>query len=295
MAIKNVVAKKPYDKDPYLLTEAKLSRIVEIARNRLDKVRGDKEIVQGFKVSLSNNKEIETSELSQVFLLDNSVKNPVIGLSYSALAEKSLDQIAIGFSDLRDGIDIIVRSEDFAWRSETIGALEEQVDRVIQRDIAYKLRGDYLTKIVFVLVLILMFALLLGTFSITTNPPGRLSHEDALALSIRSTSAVTDSEKLDVVFSYVKSMSNPGAILDLRGFLSSARTYFIGVPALVTVAATLFTLMFFYPMRVFAWGDWKEHHDKLVERRKFMWGSVVFTMIVSVFTTILGAGIFPPK
>jgi hypothetical protein len=294
MAIKSVIAKKSYEKDPFLLTEAKLSRIVEIARDRLNKARGDKEIVQGFKVSLSNNKEIETIELPQVFSLDNSIKNPIVNLSYTASIERSIDNIGIDFS--QNGIDIIVRSEDFAWRNETIGAIEEQVDRVIQRGAAYKLTADSFPRIIMLLLAILsLFTIFFDLLSDGSPKTGRLSREAAAAITFQSTAAVTDSQKLDVVFAYVKAVSSPGEILDLSVFLSTSRTYFIGVPALVTIVVTIFTLASYYPRRVFAWGDWSEHYENLVERRKFMWGSVVVAMLVSVLSIIFGAGLFPPK
>jgi hypothetical protein len=73
MATQPFIATKTYEESPFVLTDRKLRRVVEVAKERLERVKVDQEIHERYKVRFLDEKELRVDSLESVLGLDNSI------------------------------------------------------------------------------------------------------------------------------------------------------------------------------------------------------------------------------
>ena len=125
-------AKRRYENTPFILSNSKITRVVEVARERLERFSGDMPISEEFVVSFKkNNKMLKVDSLQKVLQLDNSVNNPIQEIAINLLCFPELPDkggvIRLIFSGASRTISLVVGSPDVVWMQETMGSLEEQV------------------------------------------------------------------------------------------------------------------------------------------------------------------------
>lgn len=204
---KQLTVNKVYENTCFILNDRKFSRIVEVAKERLERVKSTHQLNESYRVNFSDGKELLVNSVQDILGLDNSKKIPVSKISaFFSIIDSgvSTHSIRIVFSadDHRRPMQATCESEDLGWLKETIGAMEEQLERTIPTDFAYA--ANRLSGLLMVLVLGITFGLL-SIVSAERKNGFMLTDERAEELVLLSSSAKTDSEKIDFVYKYMSS------------------------------------------------------------------------------------------
>lgn len=301
-------ASKIYQNANFILTEVKLTRLIEVARDRLKRASNTVIEYEEFTVTSKSGREIKANSLDDILLLDNTVKNPLVRFKYSAFGsttsslegptndnevprQLNTSSVIIEFrtDSFRTPISLFIRSIQATWIKESMAALEEQIERSIEAGPAYSvkslLKNDFAFAVgVFVLA---VFSYLSARKS---EPRGIFQSIDGLQKE--ASVAKTDSEKIDLIFRGLFNAPPRDDSMSLSFDFSSPRLYQIGVPLLVVVAAAVAAIRL-YPSRVFIWGDMAERYERIVELRKFLWYGIVLAMVLSVLASIFMIGAIP--
>lgn len=65
------------------------------------------------------------------------------------------------------------------------------------------------------------------------------------------------------------------------------------VPALLTILSLAYLIKYCYPGSVFLWGDFIEHYNAIIERRKFVWNAIVISLLVGILGNLFVFGLSP--
>lgn len=290
-----------YWRTPFLITENKISRIVEVARERLERFGDGFVICFSFTVTLSGNKKIRFDSITSVLGLDNSKSRPIVGLEIECFAQNDegvVHRISIDFDTTPDSLGLVmlyVYSSHVAWVQETMGALEEQIERVFPSGIVYMLaKKDY--TLILPLMMLGAIGLIMGwLFSLISRSSGfgpfKVPANVYENLKELGNNATSDSEKIDFIYRLLMSTNESMQKgWDFRFFVE-IRTYLIGIPTVVTMLCALAAILTCYPKTVFAWGDWVEIYDRIVERRKFLWYGVIGSVMVGILGNLFAMGL----
>ena len=256
MAATPFTATKYYTKSPFILTDRKLSRVVEVAKERFERLNGEHELHEQFEVEFRGGKQLRIDSLESLLSLDNSQKNPVVDIwiNFEIKSEKEGEPIHgvqihfRGKDSSRSTIGLSGISEDLSWLQETMGALEEQLERTIPNDWAYTINKN---TSLFIFVTFLTFSVIF--LALLANKTGLLhlqeSHIEELA-SLSST-AKSEAEKLDFVFRYLSATLEKNSVAEtVKSLSKNSRTYFIGVPVFAGLLSAIVAIFFFYPRQI---------------------------------------------
>lgn len=289
-----------YQNRKFILTARKFGRIVEVSKERIDKLAAGLPVGERFAVTFANSKDVTLSRLEDVLALDNGVKNRIVEIKYSVWTDDQGEKphwIVVDYdAQSSTTVQIAAVSSNITWMEDTVGALEEQVDRTIGSELPSFVRGapEIALAGTFFMAMIASATGTAFTENRATSPLG-LSQDDSLSLASLAKSATSDGEKLDFVFRYLRASleapaEKPSLLAD---YATDHRTYLIGVPLLVAAFAAFAAIKWFSPRNVFVWGDLEEHYTKLTERRKFLWYGVVASLVIGVLGNLFALGVTP--
>lgn len=287
---------KEYDKC-FVLTDHKFTRIIQIAKERMEKVREGYQLIEEYNICLADGKELTIDNTVDVLTLDNSKKNPIKKLTCHLSTSDNdniTHQIVIQFDAskrrYRDPIYIAISSLDFSWAQEAIGALEEQVERAIPNEFSYSVnnKADSIALLFFMMAIIMLGTIISPKNGQSNN---KLFTEETTQHMIRiGSEAQTDSQKIDFLYNYaIRSLKEPKSS-SLDSILKSKRTYFIGAPSIFCFAMIIYAIFWCYPRNVFAWGDNGETYTKIVERRKLIWSGIILAFVIGVLGNLFMLG-----
>lgn len=295
MVDKPFTAVKLYDKTAFILTDRKFSRVVEVAKERLERIKVDQKYREYYEVSFRDGKELRIDSLENVLALDNGKKTPIRRLVFTVeimSGDDTLHGVEVTFDasgTYRYQILIRGESKDLGWLQETMGALEEQVERAIPNDFAYwiKLRSSIVS-----VAALLVFLLSIIAISSPISNRIRVPEDRVADLQALSTSAKSETEKVDFVFRYLSATLEKDKIsVSLRAAMKKARTYLIGVPIVIALLSVIAAIVWFYPRYVFAWGDCGEFYEATIARRKVLWYGVVLSLVVGILGSLFVVGV----
>jgi hypothetical protein len=120
-----------------------------------------------------------------------------------------------------------------------------------------------------------------------------ISQTEMINLKIVADEVKTDSDKLNFIYQYLTAtvQPKPSLVSTLKSYVSDTKTYLVGVPMLCAFLAAIVAFRWCYPLRVFVWGDYEEHYNKLVERRNFIWYSVIAALIIGILGNLFVFGV----
>lgn len=286
--------------EPFVLDRSKLSRILTVIEQEVSEASAEFE--PKFEILFKNNKQVMLHSIQEVLSLDNSLRNPIRGLEVEARFPPRTDDspiptaVRLDFgSDRYGNINIFVTSPDTKRARELFAELEEQIDRIIVTNWIAR----YFKSATWWLFL-LAFALALGASVVRiteTKSQTQLSATDSAEVQRLLSSARTDSEKVDaLVQAKLREINalrtlpvghlNWSAILSIRGA-------FIALPVVVLIATLVYLIAACYPWVVFAWGDWEQHYNSLLSRRKMLGGVIVAALLIGIIANLFVASIPP--
>lgn len=303
MASAPFTANKDYYQSPFILTDRKLSRVVEVARERFERIKGENEYSERYEITFQDNKGLNVNSLENVLNLDNSQKNPIkdIKITFGIGPVNSEDYkhyVLIHFDGNENrssyicGITLDGISEDLSWLQETMGALEEQIERTIPTDFAYKLKKSLFNNLLVIAAILTAFLSIAVTISEPKISPWNLRENQIDELVSLSNKAKSESEKLDFVFRYLSAtIQKDSSMMTIKRISKDYRTYLIGVPILIGLLSAIASILFFYPKYVFYWGDCGEGYERIIGLRKLLWYGVFLALIVGVLGNLFVIGI----
>lgn len=294
MGTEPYTAAKTYQTNCFILDERKFIRIVEVTKERLRRVQTNYEFSERYEVGFLDKKEIRIARSEDVINLDNSHKNPIVYLraAFELKADaKVVYGIQIGFqsdSFYREPVYTSGISPELPWLQETIGAIEEQLERTMPKNLIYALNAGSLRFFI-----VLLLAIVIIPLSILTNQTkNRLPQEKIKELIVAAEQVKSDTDKIDFLFRHtVASIEKTSPSEKIKNTLSDTRTYYKGIPILITLISFLVAVFWLYPRNIFSWGDRGESYERIIERRKFVWYGVFLSLIIGVLGNLFVLGV----
>jgi len=294
---------KKYYKNAFVLSKTKLGRINEIIDTRFGQLKASKPIEKSFTAYESKGRKHTLKSLEEVFELDNSVRNRVerfnVVYSEGPLGEDVPNYIRLSYDGdpseiFGNSIEIEGSSQEFHWLNQTIGELEEQVERTIQSGIIYKIKKIPSSLKMAFFILIVALALLIVVAIVM---PGKITslgipektRDELLALSKNTESS---DQKIDLLYRHMlSSLEKKTSPFGVKSAFYNPKLYFIGIPLVIFILSVVYLIMGCYPMHVFEWGDWEIHYRKLVEKRRTVWIVIVMSLIIGILANLFAFGL----
>ena len=294
-------AVKVYDGVAFVIDDRKLSRISEIASERLQTANGDS-CAAVYSATFQDGKLIRLTTLEQVLALDNAIGNPIVRLDAELFTcsnggepnrENAPNLVSFVFGSLfpeDHRIRLYARSVDVAWLTETMGALEEQAERCMPTDLGYKVR-KHVWMIGFVVFIVTGGAIAL-VFDRSRAQSPRLSEAELSLLKTSATAAHSDSDKIEVMFRFIKAtLEATRPTSDVWRYVTDIHTYLAAVPLLIAGGASLFAVLKYYPYRAFVWGDYGDCYRRMLERRRSVWLGIVVALAIGILANLFIIGL----
>jgi hypothetical protein len=280
----------------FVVEKSKLTRLLAVIKDSLHHEGGFYR--ESFEARLAGAKGLATNDIQHILELDNSERSRVEGLTIQCEAglepHVPAHEVTVTF-DGREPVDIGIRvsSDDQRLASDVMSVAEEQVERMLERGLAYrvfKLR-DPITMATFAAILGAFTAVVVGIFSqgdkemITTMwlTPADLAYVSPL---VDSTNTISSQQATEILTRQLKNViaqqtksSSPLA------FLTEWRLIVVILPAAIAVVA-LFALVSCYPQAVFLWGDAEEWYRKMLARRGLIWNVVLATLFLGIIANL---------
>jgi hypothetical protein len=110
-------------------------------------------------------------------------------------------------------------------------------------------------------------------------------------------SARTDSDRIDALvqvklIELKASQASPITHLNWHTVLS-LRSGFIALPVIVFVVTLTYLVTACYPWVVFAWGDWEQHYNSLLARRRMLGVVVLAALFFGILANLFVASLPP--
>jgi hypothetical protein len=199
---------------------------------------------------------------------------------------------------------LVTHSNDARLTNEVYAELEEQVERTLLTSVVYKW-SSRLVNFKFLLLSLLLLAIMsvvlvasMLSFSSALSQSARRFQQDAIGLAEKAKVADSTEEKIDFIFSYVKSELARGQLLpeDFNLGQVARRTLtisnlFILIFTLVLVFTLYYLIARCYPRGVFLWGDYEVYYNQLIERRKSLWNVIIISFIVGMLASLFVLGV----
>ncbi|MCP4747989.1 MAG: hypothetical protein GY874_17905 [Desulfobacteraceae bacterium] len=288
-----------YFTNAFILNKTKLYRLCEVTNKRFKLISGANEIKTIYEVELKKGKKHSISNIESLFDLDNSLINPITKLSIQWEFEDedynsttiSVDFSAAG-SLINSSIAVTGSSPSFNWLNETVGEIEEQLERCYLSGLIYKIKNKYAFS--HILALTIAFVLLFFSIFIEGEQKDQrfeLSDKELIYLSSIAEKAKTNDEKIDAIFQTIgKLYLKKSDKLKLYELFVDIRLYFIISPLLIILISWGYLYKKCYPLYVFEWGDCEENYKKLVDRKKFLWNVIIGSLVIGIFGNLFVYG-----
>ena len=131
---------KTYTSD-FVLDQSKLYRIISISEEKFS--GSNKNFHSTYKAILSDGRNITTSDINNVFSLDNTVKNPIIELIVRTGNDK--EHCVMSYrNEKSDNIYLLVSSTEQKFSAEVFAQIEEQIERTFTGSLVHKMFSDYM-------------------------------------------------------------------------------------------------------------------------------------------------------
>ena len=287
-----------YSKDistSFILSKTKLYKMSEVINSRFESIAKDDDFRASFEVSLEKGKKHSTENIESILELDNSAKDPIKELTVRwTYYQKETNLMLHYTSDVVYGRSIRMsgKSSSHSWLTETIGEVEEQVERCIPVGFVYRLK-KYLTEFSWIIWGgIPVFAGTVLAVVAAFYSGGTITYEVRNKLTELSKHVKTSDEKIDFIYKvlneYLKSSHDVVLNFD---FLLNVKFYLMIAPVVIISLTFEYLYLKCYPLYVFDWGDCGENYQKLIEKRKLLWTVIIGSMIIGVIANLFVLGL----
>lgn len=290
----DIVRVKKSFSSAFVLDKTKITRIINIIENRYGQIEAK------YALNLKNGKSIDLVTIEEVFNQDNAVKNPIVSFEVKFEdAERPIVSVNLSFDNSeRSNIALQVVGIDPRETNQLYAELEEQLERTVHSGWVLKLRSMKLGLSLIGVMLGIVLLIIVGN-SFFGGPKVSDLHftkEGLNRLEELAKSADTMEKKVDFLFELDRGSiaalykSSNESRVSLRD-LFAKRNLLVGVPLLIIGGLIFYGIIFLYPTAVFLWGDYENHYNQLVARRRGVWSVVVVAFGVSIVAGLFMIGL----
>ncbi|HYV51787.1 MAG TPA: hypothetical protein VE971_00705 [Candidatus Eisenbacteria bacterium] len=292
---------------PFVLDKSKLGRIDSVIKDQFDSLN------RGWRVSytavLKSKKVVSLPRLDSMLSMDNSINDPINSLHINAemsqenrasnsekdslkdYNDKSYYDCDVHFSkqSAKGYIMIDIGSSDNKWADSTLLALEEQIERTLQRDVWTKYCNSDLRFVLPIIMLMSLigvgYAILQGWYDLsgrmwlTKENVARLLSEEGQNFNL-----------VDIHRFQLKNLQyydkNAWGWNSLLGW----KFYVILIPVVFIIGAFFYLILRCYPVTVFNWGDMSDSYEKICRIRKTLWQVIMIAIIGGFIVNIAASG-----
>lgn len=289
-------------KSVFTIDTSKLTRLLSVVDERFKEMAENSETV--FEIETKKGKSFETTNIDEILKHDNSVKNPILGLSisYRGKDEELANRCNIFYDRKLSIIDIDIQAEDSRKANDLFAEIEEQIERSVTINWVYKLKQYSLIDFLPILMAIILVPLTALVFYTAESQQkiknaDHLSSEDIAYLSNLLPSSESEEGKINYIYEYqsrklktIKAEESQQSNLFSKGKILNIKVLFCVLPFIIVLGGTYYTIWRTYIGSVFLWGDFEEYYNTLLEKRKFLWGTVVIALVIGVISNLFVFG-----
>jgi hypothetical protein len=286
----------------FIKDTSKLTRLLSVVDERFKEMAENSETL--FEIETKKGKSFKTTNIDEILKHDNSVKNPILGLSilFRGKDETLVNECNIFYSRETSIIDIHIQAEDSRKANDLFAEIEEQIERSLSINWVYKLKQFSLIDFLPILMVIILIPSTALVFYATDSQKkiknsDHLSSEDIEYLSNLFPSSESEEGKINYIYEYhsrklknIQAEENQESNLFSKGKLLNIKVLLSVLPFIIVLGGTYYTIWRTYIGSVFLWGDFEEYYNTLLERRKFLWGTVVVALVIGVIGNLFVFG-----
>lgn len=284
----------------FILEPSKLTRLLSIIDNRLKKTSED--ISVGFEVSTEKGKSIKTRSIDEVFKQDNPINNSLIDFEITYIDKDGKNMCSINYDREDSRIRVYVSTEDAKEGNDLFAEIEEQIERSIVNSWVYNLKKQtsFDTFLFLPIIFAMLFVLLIESNSTSENikKTDYLKKEDIeFLLKYSESKGITTDKKIDFFYEYqlrrIKNINHKKSNV-FEGFsmekFFNIKFLILGLPVLIILGCLYYIFSKTYIGSIFLWGDYEDYYKSFIERRKFLWSTVVVSLILGVISNLFVFG-----
>lgn len=249
---------------------------------------------QRYDVYFKNSKYLSLKSISDLFELDNTIKNPITYIrQVTTISDKTnnlKNECQLDFDGNEINIRLKITGADRSWVNDLGDSIEEQINRITKNNWVRIIKKNF-KNMLFFLVLIITTLFL---YSSDNHLKDRyfLNKNDLAKLNEKSQSIENNEDKINFLYEMQsKQISNlflennkkqsfqVSNILSIKYLLAS-------LPILIMIICLIYLFFFCYPQSVFLWGDYEEQYEKIVNRRNTIWTVIIISFVVSIMSNL---------
>lgn len=287
----------------FLLEKSKLSRLLNIIEEKYKGSGLDPKSI--FEITLKNGKKMSVHDIEYVLGHDNAVKNPIthFSLKYSCSINDDITECEVIYNKVMSSIDIFIESVNVKWANELFAEIEEQIERIIVKSFVYSFKRQIL-KDPGLLVIIIgsIFGIITMSIVLTFLQPQPSSGKDFLLNSdvqhilTLSKNAKSNDDKIGVIYEYyITRLTNINIKEKGVSFIDifhkfDLKIILILLPLLIIVISGFYLFRYCYPGSIFLWGDYEDHYNDILNRRKIVSNTIIITLLIGIIGNLFVYG-----
>jgi hypothetical protein len=232
--------------------------------------------------------------VDRLYEFHNSGKKSIASLILRITSKSRI--ASLEFTTVRGSgeVTLIVGDEDPRWAADTFAAVEEQVERCLKSDAMYKMGHLFRGPLLLPLTLIPILTGLI--FTMLTDPSRNLSLKmwltksdiQQIAGEIDDSSKSLQEKQLGILKRQVQNLKDS---MDQKPLKITWPMGFIAFPMLLGILCFLYLVKECYPQAVFLWGDAEEWYQTIINRRNFVWTTILASTAISIISGLFLMGI----
>jgi hypothetical protein len=279
----------------FVLDRPKLCRILTILDTRFREFV--KNPVVEYNLTLAKGKALSSSEMEGLFDQDNTVKNPINNLSiiYKGKENDAEHSCTIIFDRKDSEVILQIHSPNGRLANELFAELEEQVERTQVHKTIYTVKRGRNFHLLAILMLVVLTVIMtfLGDLMKPRQFRNFLANQDIDRLSAIVDTVSDQDGKLNFVYEmHLAQLTNAKkASALLFPIKADLRLFLVLCPGIAIILVLIYIFSVCYPGSIFLWGDYAEHYENLVARRRFLWNAIIIALFVGIVGNLFVYGI----
>jgi len=298
--LKSVIRKRL--NNVFVLDVSKLSRLLNVIEDRFQEI--SKDFFSIFEITTKKGKTLTSHQIESIVEFDNAVNNPIseFTIRYQDIEDDPKNMCEIYFDKEESKIRIKIECTDPKKGNDLFAEVEEQLERTFVNSWLYSLKklsfADMLMIPFVMMIVFVTFVLLFIETPSSLDKSNYLTREEIVYFQEKQDLVREQSEKVNFIYELLQKQiqnihsknvaTKSTSIIKFSSYLNY-KTILIALPILI-VTGGIFYIIKLYPGSIFLWGDYKDHFASIIERRKFVWNTIIIALLVGVIGNLFVFG-----
>ncbi len=287
-------------KSVFILDVSKLSRILNVVEERFKTL--DKSVISTFEITTQKGKNISAANVESILEHDNAINNSIISLviKFKDLKDEPLNICHIHYDKEDSDVIVRIKCENSKWGNDLFAELEEQIERSFVHNFIYSLKKQKIHEFSSMLLAIMTISIM--SFSIFSTAYdekeklyNNLTYSEIQNLIDSSKNIKDRNDKVEFLYTIQqKQLINisQGAVskngIDFKKIKNyfNLKMAFVILAILIVVFGIVYLLKYCYPGSIFLWGDYQDYYSSIIDKRKFLWNTVIIALLLGVITNL---------